>query len=227
MTINIGINLAHYIILAADTRTVFYGEDQIIHYTDYHEKIMKTKIGLITGAGYTNFLDDVKKQVSERDIKNTSEITDIIIRCREKISSTSPAYMATKCIKITSWMFTYNTLVNGSRRLRLTLFHPQFNDMQVSYEKNKCCLVMPNDATKEEAEKIASFVNEEIIPLEDISQINENINYHVTLLYEVIKAVSEYHDSVSRSFQAGVHFVDGKMGISRIIDNEPFPLTLS
>ena len=229
MTINIGINLAQYIILAADTRTVYGWPNKIIHHSDEHEKIQKTKIGLITGAGYTDLLDDVKKQIAEKDIEHTDQIIDIIRKCRENLSP-APAFfsiLGTKWIEATSWLLTYMTPVDNSPTLRLALIHPQFNDEVALYKKNTCCVIMPAESTPEECDRITNLVHSQIKLLEDISMINENISYHVTLIREVIKVVSEKYKSVSRFFQIGIHTIDGKMGISAIIKNGPLSINLS
>lgn len=228
MTINIGINLGHYIILGADTRSVYCWGNKIIRHSDEHQKIQKTKIGLITGAGYTDLLDDVKRQIAEQDIEHTDQIIDIIRKCRENLS-VRPFFpvLGSKWIEGTSWLLTYMTVIHDSRVLRLALIHRQFDDKVAFCENNKSCVIMPADSTPEESEHVTSIVNSQVKPLEDLTRINENISYHVTLIRGVIKAVSENHKSVSRSFQIGAHTVDGRMGISGITENGAFSLSLS
>lgn len=229
MTINIGINLGDYIILAADTRTVYVWPNKIIHHSDEHQKIQKTKIGLITGAGYKDLLDDAKRQISQKDIENTDQIIDIIRKCREDFSpelfSFSPP--GRRWIEATSWLLTYMTPVDNSPTLRLALIHPQFNDEIALYKKNTCCVIMPAESTLEECDRITNLVHSQIKLLEDISTIHKNIRHHVILIREVIKVVSEKYQSVSEFFQVGIHTIDGKIGISAIIKNGPFSINLS
>lgn len=75
MTLLAGINLGSYVVMGADTRVSWYPPDGTFRFHDEGEKIQKTNIGLITGAGLINILDDVKKQLSEHDdITHTKQL---------------------------------------------------------------------------------------------------------------------------------------------------------
>jgi hypothetical protein len=74
MTIAIGINLGRYVILAADTRTTYYPPFGKPLFRDDSEKIQKTGIGLITGAGLISLLDPVKTRLANESITNTNYI---------------------------------------------------------------------------------------------------------------------------------------------------------
>lgn len=227
MTINIGINLGDYVILAADTRSVCGLGDTIISHSDGHEKVQKSEMGLITGAGYADLLDDVKKQIAQENISHTDQIIHIIKKCRENLSikSASSPIMVSKWIKTTSWLLTYTTSVHRSPVLRLALI--QSDDKIVCYDKNKSCVIMPSDSTHEEVERVASLVDGKIRPLHELAIRDENVSYHVALIRAVIKGVSQNHESVSQSFQIGIHTIDGKMGISGISENGSFSLSCS
>jgi len=226
MTINIGINLGEYIILGADTRTERLLGNRKMFYSDEDQKIQETKIGLITGAGYKDILDDVKRELSQRDTENTTEIIQIVKKSKDKFLINRPPFFTVdeKWFEPTCWLLTYMTIIDKFPGLRLALIHPQFNHDIALYEKYMPCVVMPRDSTPEELEFIAEFVNGKIKPLEDISKIEENIIYHVGLIQKVIRDVSEKHDSVSQSFQIGVHVIDGSIGISPIIKANRFSI---
>jgi len=227
MTINIGINLGDYVLLAADTRSVRSLRDTIISHSDRHEKVQKSEMGLIAGAGYADLLDDVKKQIAQENIRHTDQIIHIIKKCRENLSikSTSSPIMVSNWIKITSWLLTYTTSVHRSPVLRLALI--QSDDEISCYPKNKSCVIMPSDSTHEEVERITSLVDDNIKRLHGLARRDENISYHVTLIREVIKGVSQSHESVSQSFQIGIHTIDGRTGISGISENGSFSLSWS
>lgn len=78
MTIALGINFGDYVLLVADTRTIFGWPNHIVSYTDESKKIQKTSFGLITGAGRTNLLDSVKNRLAKQEITNTNQIFEII-----------------------------------------------------------------------------------------------------------------------------------------------------
>lgn len=233
MTINIGINLGEYVILAADTRTNYIIGSNTIRYEDGSEKIFKTKIGLITGSGYANLLNDVKKELKRNEVEHTNEIIEIIKQYRKKhldLSKTNPYIFgeSRKSIaKSTCWLFTYLSVVENFPTLRLSLVHPQFDDVIALYEKNRACVIMPMEFSEDESQKITSMINDSIKQLEDISKIHENIQYHSKLLSSIIKTISQKNESVSSSFQVGIHALDGKIGISPIVENETFSIVLS
>jgi len=233
MTINIGINLGEYVILAADTRTNYMIGNDTIVYEDEHEKILKTKIGLITGSGYVSLLNDVKNELKRNEVEHTNEIVEIIKRNREKHinqSKTNP-YIFGDIQKTlqesTCWLFTYITAIDNFPTLRLSLVHPQFNDVIALYEKNKTCVIMPMESSKDECERIGSKLNADIEQFEDTGKIHENIQDYIKILSSLIKLVSQKYESVSPSFQIGIHTLDGKTGISSVVENASFSITLS
>ncbi|MBA7501464.1 hypothetical protein ES706_00034 [subsurface metagenome] len=225
MTINIGINLGKYIILAADTRTVYFLHGRQM-YTDENQKIQKTKIGLITSAGHKGLLDEVKYQLAQRDIKHTDQIIQII---KEQVDAFSPRTYPEikKVIDMTGWLLTYKTLVGKKPILRLALLHPQFNYELALYGKNKACVIMPFEANEETTEAVSDTINKKIKPLENISKIKENISYHSALIKQSVSTVSKNFESVSPTFHIGVHSIDGKMGISTRVENEKFSISIS
>lgn len=225
MTINIGINLEKYIILAADTRTVYFLHGRQM-YTDENQKIQKTKIGLTTGAGHKGLLDEVKYQLAQRDINHTDQIIQII---KEQVGAFSQQAFPEikKVIDVTGWLLTYRTQVEKTPILRLALLHPQFNYELALCEKNKSCVIMPLGANEEITEAVSDTINKKIKPLENMSKIKENISYHSALIKQIISTVSKNFKSVSPTFHIGVHSIDDKMGISTRVKNETFSIRLS
>lgn len=225
MTINIGINLEKYIILAADTRTVYFLNGGQA-YTNESQKIQKTKIGLITGAGHKSLLDAVKNQLAQRDITHTDQIIQIIKEHASAFSlQTSPEIK--KVSDMTGWLLTYSTLIKKKPILRLALLHPQFNYELALYGKNKACVIIPFEADEGVAEAVSDTINKKIKPLENISEIEESISYHSALIKKIVSTVSKNFESVSPTFHIGVHSIDGRMGISTRVENETFSISMS
>lgn len=114
MTIKVGINLGEYAILAADTRVSFISGDYLLSFRDDAEKIQKTKIGLITGAGYVDLLNDVKDYLSINEITHTSEIEEAIRKFRGKYTlecnlNSHINGRSKKSFESTGWIYTYST----------------------------------------------------------------------------------------------------------------------
>ena len=86
MSLVIAMHSNEFSIIAADKRTVFAIDAQIVHKNDDSEKIYKTGLGLITGCGYIELLDAVKHRIANTPITNTDQIVDIIINERKAIS---------------------------------------------------------------------------------------------------------------------------------------------
>lgn len=228
MTINIGINLGEYILLAADTRSVLCWGTRVIDHSDEAEKIQETKAGLITGAGYEDILEDVKDQISKSDIIYTDEIIAIITKSREKWLSRLPFYSGEMrtWIKTTSWLLTYITLENESPVLRLSIIHPEYEDKIAYCQLNKSLVVMPGGSTPKQVVGITRLINKNIKPLESLPDLNQNINYHVVVIRSTIQAISQEFDSVGPSFQIGIQTIDGKTGVSDIIKDREFSISL-
>lgn len=225
MTINIGINLGEYIILAADTRTEYFLHGRQV-YTDESQKIQKTRIGLITGAGYKGLLDAVKYQLAQRDINHTDQIIQVVKKQVGAFSQqTFPEIK--KATNMTGWLLTYKTLVVKKPILRLALLHPQFNYKLALCKKNKASVIMPLGANEEITKVVSNTINKKIKPLENISEVKENISYHSALIKQIISIVSKNFKSVSPTFHIGVHSIDDKMGISTQVENKTFSIRLS
>lgn len=159
----LGVNFGAYVMLAADTRTIFYSWDGIVgNYMDDSVKIQRTTMGLITGAGSKGLLDFVKDRLGREKITHTNQILSIIDEERSRYRS-SFWRKPEKDIKMTGWVFSYLTAVeNGGPALRFGIVHPTFGEVLGLYED--CCpaVISPFEATEEDANDIVDYLKKRI-----------------------------------------------------------------
>ena len=224
MTINIGINLKKYILIAADTRVTYFhplipGKE---FYFDEENKIKLTKLGLITGAGRIDILNMVEKGLANRDIIHTDGILGLI---NETIKSL-PANISQKEIDMTGWLLSYQATENGEPVLRCALIHPYFDyKLHIVYE-NKGISIAPIEANVDVADRIVEIINDKIKPIDDLSQLNDNITYNCNWIQSMLDILSNEYNSICSTYSIGVHLIDGSTGISEIIKDGKLSLEI-
>ena len=224
MTINIGINLKKYILLAADTRITYFhplfpGKE---FYFDEENKIKLTKLGLITGAGRVHILNKVEKGLATRDITHTDEMLDLI---NETIKSL-PASISQKDIDMTGWLLSYQGTEKGNPVLRCAIIHPSLDyKLNIIFE-NTGTSIAPIEANEDVAEYINEIINDKIKPIDDLSQLNDNIAYNCSWIQAMLETLSKEYSSICSTYSIGVHLIDGRTGVSEIIKDGKLSLKL-
>jgi len=197
MTLLIGANLKHYTILAADTRTSFshwfWGES----HKDRTHKIAMCNFGLITGSGYVNALDSVKKELLSKDITHTDEFLEVVEKFAvpeiENLIRENPGIKHNTC-----FLLSYRTILDDERKLRLSLIHPKWNYQLGIYEK--AVVVMPTDFNEEKVDKYNNLLNEELIFFENNEKYSD-VEYAKNLyknIYKNIQIVAKYFNEISQ-----------------------------
>ena len=220
MTIAIGINFGIYILLIADTRTVYFdSKEKIIDHIDESEKITKTKQGLMTGAGNLALLDAVKDRLAETEVKDTNEIIKIIKE--EQIFINKRTEFAEldsykNIIEATGWIFTYITLKNKEPILRLAIYHPSIGSEIGLYDENKPAAIFPAEASKQESEELGQALENIIKPFNEFKNFSASVQYHIQCIGSFIDFIKPKFPSISSLCQIGIHVIEGKW-ISPII----------
>jgi len=187
-------------------------------YDDKSEKIQKTAIGLITGAGFKPLLDSVKEKLRDQVINHTDQIIEII---HQETSTFLDKYpLDHESLLNTGWLFSYITLYGVEPMLRLALIHLKEGFMIKLVPEGESLVVMPSEATPEQAEVVNKVIQEYMKPLYDISELEDNIRYHVMIIKGIIDSIHGIYRSMSKSFQVGVQLRDGRTGISPLITNK-------
>ncbi len=211
MTIALGIHFGNHILLAADTRITFYDSSgRVVRYKDDSKKITKTKMGLITGAGYAYLLDAVDARLAKKEVHNTDEILAIF---GEECSN-----FDSKLIERTRWIFTYISPKSKEINLRLALYDPSVgHKIGIFEEENKVLLIPPFEASEEVSQELVDFLNKNIKSLNKFGAFSESISYHSALIGSLIKLIQPAFPSISHAMQIGIHSIEGA-GVSSLID---------
>jgi hypothetical protein len=232
MTLILGMNLGSYVLLAADTRVSWYPPGQPMQYHDEREKIRRTRMGIMTGMGLVNLLDSVKERFDEEDPLHTDRLRQIIVEERDALP---PGWMQSPRVKQaveheTCWMFSYvgaDDLDNAtpeSVRLRLALSHPHDEYQLRIYPPNSGGMGFPVGVTEDLADEIQQALNDALQPLENFSNFETNLRHHVGVAAFMIRVVAKINDTVSPTFQIGVHRLDAGIAVSEICTDGGFSL---
>jgi hypothetical protein len=223
VTLIVGMNLGSYALLGADTRVSYYPHDRLM-YRDDSLKIRRIGMGLITGAGFGNLLDDVKGALDDDAIEHTDIIRDVVNREVEDWKR-HPWYQQTrvrKALDETGWMFSY---VTGSLEqpdkceLRLAVLGTDNGPLGLIL-KNKSWLFPPTGTTQEQGKEWFDFLKDSLRPLERDDDLAKNIAHHIGCVYHIMEAGSEANEGVAKTFQIGIHVMPRAKWISNIITED-------
>ena len=213
MTLAIGFNLGAYVILAADTRVSYFPPDGAFRFEDDREKLIPTSMGLATGAGLVNWLDAVKTRWAAEDLYDTNGFVRIIREERGKLPIERWRGMphVSETLARTCWLFTYfkiNSLDNfdlDTVRIRLAVCEPE-NDYNVGIaDDNSCLLVLPAGLSMDQQQHYNDLCTSAIRPLSSISDVQQNLAYHVAFAAALVDQVAKINQTVSPTFQFGCH----------------------
>src|SRR5262245_48045794 len=83
MTMVVGFNLGYYALVLADTRVTYLSRRGPSTFQDGRKKVRLTRMGLVSGAGFTSLLDTVDARLAVEDIYNTNAFVEIADAARE------------------------------------------------------------------------------------------------------------------------------------------------
>lgn len=203
MTLLVGANLKHYILLAADTRTTLHDPLLGKFHRDDDHKIVMCSMGLITGSGYVNALDSVKHELLSKEISHTDQILKIINELAkpeiEKLHKYDPNIKDYTC-----FLISYFTNINNESILRLSFLHPAW-DYQLNLIQESI-IVMPVDTKREDydkysqtiSERLNTFRNSKIPEREYLQIVLSNIIKNVIIFAECFDEISKISNFVSK-----------------------------
>ena len=213
-------HFGEYILFTVDTRTIF-GSPAIYHRDDT-PKIIKTGIGLITGAGLLKLLDKVKSEIILQQISHTDDILEIINSQREIIQNRYQINVREeqieKWITETSWFFTYWTLQDGQVILRLGLVSGSLENELYLTEPPIAKVLLSSEAGLQVAENYELKLNNNMKPVLDFQNFDEHLDHHVSLCAKTILSASKKYNTISSKMTYGFHTIYGKIEISDIIE---------
>lgn len=139
MTVCIAVNQGDYVFLAVDTRVTF-GKPKIYH-EDSHIKLYETGIGMITGSGWSQLLDEVKDRIIYEDIHHTDQISNIVQnglnKAREENWHKLTNEEMEQYIAFTGWFYSYITTIDNQPKARIAYIHgSEFEDREPGMMKS-------------------------------------------------------------------------------------------
>lgn len=196
MTCILVAHLGDVIIIAADKRVTQITQDGVkIPCGDNEEKIVRTKVGVITGAGSVAMLDPVKSFVRDHGFNSPDDVLDLILRTRNSFSkfhAECPRLQAD--LAETSWMFTYPTVVNDQAVNRFVYYHQHHGAESLRRLDVGRVMCFPGGFSLEQAQELQSKLHNVVTeslkscPAGQARQLV--ISYMLTLMSE-ISAASE------------------------------------
>jgi len=220
MTIAIGVNFGKYVLLAADSRTTNHDLSlNKVSFSDESEKIAKTKLGLITGAGNSAMLDAVKNRLSKEEVMHSNKILKIIHEEKSNLTNILKLFnweVFRPSIESTGWIFTYLTQQNKKIKLRLAIYHPSLGSNIGLYRENQPAVIYPYEASKKEADSLGEVLTKFLKPISKFKDMFKSIQYHVSAIGSFIDIIKPKYPSISSSCQFGIHALEG-VWISPII----------
>ncbi|MBU2634800.1 MAG: hypothetical protein KJ674_06200 [Nanoarchaeota archaeon] len=193
MTLLIGADLKHYTIIAADTRITWHHPFLGDNHKDGDHKIAMCNFGLITGSGYVDALEPVKKELLNKEINHTGEFLEIVkgiaLPKVEELLKNNPQVKDNTC-----FLLSYR---NTDGLLRLGLIRPQWNYELGFYED--AVIVMPSDSSNEEAEKYTKELIEKLIKFEDKEYSDADYGKNLFMnLFDNVRIIAQYFNEISQ-----------------------------
>jgi hypothetical protein len=233
MTMVVGMNAGHYVLLMADTRTTFLPPGRPAVWRDGRKKIQQTKLGLIAGAGAIGFLDAVQARLAGEDGNQIGHLDDIRRIIAEQRHTSRPPDGAEvreqKGFAHTAWLLTY---LNPKERyedwLRLAVIEGATGDSWRA-RRGQVMLLMPTDSDLDATQRLNAVLEEGLRVQENPGDLTDSLNRNIALSALAIEAVADENAEVSRSFQVGVYTRDGLSAVSEIVQhrNDRFSLALT
>lgn len=209
MTCILVAHLGDEVIIAADKRVTQITQDGVkIPHGDNEEKIVRTKVGVITGAGSVAMLDPVKSYVRDHGFNSPDDVLDLILRTRDSFSelhAESPRLQ--EDLAETSWMFTYPTVVNDEAVIRFAYYHQQHGADSLRRLDEGKVMCFPGGFSLEQAQELQAELQGVVTAALDSYPIDQVRQLVVSYMLTLISEVSATSETVSGT--CDIALVDG------------------
>lgn len=196
MTCILVAHLGDEVIIAADKRVTQITQDGVkIPCGDNEEKIVRTKVGVITGAGSLAMLDPVKSFVRDHGFNSPDDVLDLILRTRHSFSefhANSPRLRAD--LAEASWMFTYPTVVNDQAITRFVYFHQHHSAESLCALTEGKVMCFPGGFSLEQAQELQAELQSVVTAALDAyptDQVRQFVASYMLTLVNEVSAISE------------------------------------
>jgi len=224
MTACIGIAFGSYVLLASDTRTTWCYPDRPRH-TDASQKIHRSGIGLVTGAGLVQLLDQVKDALKVNEVLHTDQIKRFVEEACQRVRRQFAYWGDIETwVRRTAWLVSYGTVEEGRYMVRLALLRAPERHKKVEIEilapMHGICLLPPE--VDDHADELCRRLTEDLHPISDFASPQEHFEYHRLLMLKCMAGFAQTLEFVSQAMHLGIHTDSGQCEISERIDLGPF-----
>ena len=182
------------------------------------DKIINTRIGLMTGSGYVTLLNEVKSAVSESEITQSEQILTIIKDKRLTLlrDPCLPEYLKSDFLDHTGWLFTYFTVVDGKPTIRVAIYSPRASEQYLLLvEEGNCNVFLPSDVSEAIGEPIMAALRNEMVSSDSADSFQDTLSINSRLLLRTMKELSEISSFVTESCDIGLVLLDGTISIAK------------
>lgn len=217
VSVCIGIGLGEAVLLCADGRYSYYGDDgNFAYHVDGFPKVHHWQRGIITAAGCAELIDAVVRRMATETTQEINDIRDIMRTERARIldqeqgAQTPNPVVMESCSVNTGWFFSIGMEEDGKPKIGLLVLHPKDNpDLEVEYLGDRGIITMPYGAPHADCRRYGDYLTSQLRPIDEFQNLRESISYHIGLAIRIVTRASEEFANVSRQIQLGVHRLDG------------------
>jgi len=215
VTLIVGLNLGDYALLGADTRVTCRHQNGAQYFEDDADKIYRFSLGLIAGAGLQSLVESAKDLVDEAAIAHIDQLAQIIEQERTRVLDGIAEREVREGIAHTQWMFTYLAAQNANRP-QLAMTGGRASQHWTALPVDRAWLLSPAGTTAEQLQGWADFLHENMRPLQEGDDLNDNMAHHREVIGRLMRTVSQVNEGVSDTFRVGIHALPNRVGISNL-----------
>ncbi|WP_440062963.1 hypothetical protein ACTACQ_11260 [Pseudomonas syringae] len=225
MTCILVAHLGDEIIIAADKRVTQITQDGLTTIIgDEEEKIVRTEVGVITGAGAVEMLDDVKMLVRDLGFNSPDDVLKLILDAQ---STFSRQHADSPRLKIdlahTSFMFTYPAIANDQLVTRFVYYHQSRSTDSLYRLEDGKVMCFPGGFSQEQATEVRDKLQDLVTSALESRSIYEARMLVILHIRKLMKEISDSSETVSSICDIAI--VDGRdveIAMSVATDDEVF-----
>ncbi|WP_122408405.1 hypothetical protein [Pseudomonas viridiflava] len=227
MTCILVAHLGDEIIIAADKRVTLVTPDGAKSPGgDDEEKIVRTKVGVITGTGSVEMLNDVKTLARDLGFNSPDEVLGFILDAQGTFSN---QYADSPRLKIdlaqTSFMFTYPAIANDKFVTRFVYYHQSHSTDSLYRLEDGKVMCFPSGFSQEQATEVRDKLQYLVTSALESDSIHESRMLVISHMRKLMKEISDSTETVSSICDIAV--IDGRdveIAMSVATDDEVFKL---
>jgi len=200
MTILLGFAVDDFVMLGADTRATQSGPGGLIPIDDNTQKIFRTGVGLMAGAGW---FDLVRSVVARMETPPESNYQAAAILREERDKTGLP--LTDPRIQKTSWLLSYSTGDPSEVQTGLAYCYSQNDYYPQSITAPDYFLVVPFGMSEEPEAQLRSILARAVKTKVDIPESKDLRGRYCGIIQDTVRCAATLCDSVSSTFQIGFH----------------------